>query len=160
MNRTDRSNCLIACLLALVLLGGCVSNSYYPETIPGEFRLAEMYAGNKQFNEAISIYERIIVSNRDSEYSDRANFEIAEINRQFFREYETALNYYESVFYSPVDSEYDDDAYYYAAKIYENQIKDMGKAKSTYQNLINKYPDSRYRNEAAEALNRIQAMGY
>ena len=147
-------------VLLTFLITGCLGNNYYPETPVGHFRLADQYMQAQDHQDAITVYERIVLTYAGTVHADQANFEIAQVYRGFIRDFDSAANYYSRVLYEDPSSMWDSEALYQMAGLYERDILDFSKAKLMYSRLMQEYPESDHRNEALSAIHRIQGMGY
>lgn len=147
-------------VLISFLIAGCLGTNQYPETPIGHFRLADQYFQAQDFEEAITIYERIVLLYGGTEHGEQANYEIARIYHYFLRDLDSAANYYNRVIYEGLETDWDHRSLYELAVMYEREIMDYSKAKLLYSRLLQGYPESEHRNEALTAINRIESLGY
>jgi TolA-binding protein len=123
----------------------------YPESDLALFKQAEIRTDHfKEYNEALSDYNRYIEENPESRLAEKGYIQIARIFDNYLQKYDMAFNKYKQFADKYPDSEFTAEALKRAATILENRIKDKQEAINLYMQLAEKYKTSETGQKARE----------
>jgi len=123
----------------------------YPESDLALFKQAEIRTEHfKEYNKALSDYNRYIEENPESKLAEKGHIQIARIFDNYLQKYDMAFKKYKQVADKYPDSEFTVEALKRAATILENQIKDKQEAINLYLQLAEEYKASATAKEARE----------
>ena len=134
-----------------------VSGTVIASTIP-DHEYDNMYQqglaqfNNRNYKDAISVFERLLGSNDNHSLSDNAQYWIGE-SHYMMGHYKTAILDFEKVFSYP-NANKEDHAQFKLGKCYE-RLGDKSRAREEYQRFLSLYPKSDLRGKAEKALQTI-----
>jgi tetratricopeptide (TPR) repeat protein len=106
-----------------------------------KMEIADMYARDKRYDEAISIYQKMIVDFKDKPQADEAILAIPGVYSRA-KDYQKALAEYQKISEEYKGKSVARDADYYIGSIYARRLNDTAKAITTFENWLTKYPDA------------------
>jgi len=113
---------------------------------------AEMYEKKKDWDEAASVYLKILYIAPESVIIPQTLYQIGMLQYHELRKYENSRDTFTKIITDYSESDIAGDAQFYLGELYQNKLDNFNEAVANYRLLIETYPKNKF---AVEALKRV-----